>query len=330
MIRLDASPTARALLTLELLQSSPGITADRLAEELGVTERAARRYVEILREAGIPVESLRGRYGGYRLGRGVRLPPLTFTAEEALALVMAVLDGHHDVKNSTDPVGNALAKIVRALPEPVAAQVDAVRRTAAPAPDRAAARPDPATTTALVMACSQHRRVRLGYRSEAGWESTMEVDPWAVVVRHGRWYLLCRSHRNGERRAYRVDRVRGVDILDDTFDVPTDLDPVATLEDHLAVGWDYQVEVVIEAGIDDVARSLPRALGRIESTSEGWTRLVGSTSNLWWYAEQLAAVPVPYRILGCAEMREAAAVVGRRMLAAAHADLPAPGVTDPA
>src|SRR5690606_14637283 len=56
----DTSPTARALLTLEALQGSPGITADRLATKLGVTERAARRYVGILREAGIPVESTRG------------------------------------------------------------------------------------------------------------------------------------------------------------------------------------------------------------------------------------------------------------------------------
>ncbi len=316
-IKLDASPTARALLTLELVQSSPGITADRLAGELRVTERAARRYVAILREAGIPIESSRGPFGGYRLGRGVRLPPLTFSAEEALALVMAVLDGHHEA-NSTDPVGAALAKIVRALPEPVAAQVEAVRRTTSPAPDRSAARPDPATTTALVQACSRHHRVRLGYRSEAGWESTMEVDPWAVVVRHGRWYLLCRSHRNGERRAYRVDRVRGVETLADTFDPPADLDPVAMLEDHLAVGWEYGVEVVIEASIDDVSRSLPRALGRIEELADGTTRLVGSTSNPWWYAEQLAGIPVPYRILGCPEMRHAADVVGRRMVAAAQ------------
>ena len=48
-----------------------------------------------LREAGIPVESERGPYGGYRLGRGLRLPPLVFSSTEALGLVMAVLDGHH-------------------------------------------------------------------------------------------------------------------------------------------------------------------------------------------------------------------------------------------
>jgi predicted DNA-binding transcriptional regulator YafY len=48
----DVSPTARALLALEAIQNSPGITAQRLGQRLGVTERAARRYVAILRQAG--------------------------------------------------------------------------------------------------------------------------------------------------------------------------------------------------------------------------------------------------------------------------------------
>lgn len=312
----DASPTARVLLALELMQGSPGITADRLADRLGVSERAARRYIGILREAGIPVESVRGPYGGYRLGRGLRLPPLMFTAAEALGLVMAVLDGHHDASDTTDLVGSALAKIMRALPEPVAAQAEAVRRTTAPAPDRAAARPDPGTTTVLVQACSDHRRVRLGYRSEAGSQWVTEVDPWAVVVRHGRWYLLCRSHTADAVRAYRIDRVRAVEVLDDTFCPPAGFDPVAMLEEHLAVGWEYDVEVVIDAPAGTVARCLARALGLLEPVDAETTRLVGSTNNPVWYAEQLAAIPAPYRIVKCPELREAARVLGQRLLAA--------------
>jgi predicted DNA-binding transcriptional regulator YafY len=312
----DASPTARALLALELVQGSPGITADRLADKLGVSERAARRYVGILREAGVPIESVRGPYGGYHVGRGLRLPPLMFSATEALGLVMAVLDGHHDASDPTGPVGSALGKIVRALPEPVAAQAEAVRRTTAPAPDRAAARPDPGTTAALVQACSNHRRVRLDYRSEAGSEWATEVDPWAVVVRHGRWYLLCRSHTSDARRAYRIDRVRAVEALDDTFIPPADLDPVAVLEEHLAVGWEYDVEVVIDAPFDTVARCVPRAIGRLEPLDARTARLVASTSNPVWYAEQLAAIPAPYRIIRCPELQEAARVLGQRLLAA--------------
>jgi predicted DNA-binding transcriptional regulator YafY len=312
----DASPAARALLALELLQASPGITADRLADKLGVSERAARRYVGILREAGIPVESARGPHGGYRLGRGLRLPPLTFSATEALGLVMAVLDGHHDASDPTGPVGSALGKILRTLPEPVAAQAEAIRRTTAPAPDRAAARPDPETTTALVRACADHRRVRLGYRSEAGSEWVSEVDPWAVVVRHGRWYLLCRTHPANTRRAYRIDRVRAVEPLDDTFTPPAGLDPIATLEEHLAVGWEYHTEVVIDAPIDTVTRCLPRTVGRLEPLDADTTRLTGTTSNPWWYAEQLAKIPASYRIVNGPELQEAARTLGHRLLAA--------------
>lgn len=313
----DASPTARVLLTLELVQGSPGITADRLADKLGVSERAARRYVGILREAGIPIDSVRGPYGGYRLGRGLRLPPLMFSATEALGLVMAVLDGHHDASDPTSLVGSALGKIVRALPEPVAAQAEAVRRATAPAPDRAAARPSPETTTALVRACSDHRRVRLGYRSEAGSEWDAEVDPWAVVVRHGRWYLLCWSHTSNGRRAYRIDRVCSVEVLADGFDPRAGLDPVAMLEEHLAVGWEYSVEVVIDAPFGAVAPCLPRTLGRLEPADADTCRLVGTTSNPWWYAEQLAALQAAFRIVGGPEVRHTARMLGQRLLAAA-------------
>lgn len=313
----DASPTARALLALELLQGSPGITADRLADKLGVSERAARRYVGILREAGIPIESARGPYGGYRVGRGLRLPPLMFSPTEALGLVMAVLDGHHHASDPADPVGSALGKIMRALPEPVAAQADAVRRTTAPAPDRTAVRPDPGTTAALVQACADRRRVRLGYRSEAGSQWVTDVDPWAVVVRHSRWYLLCWSHPARARRAYRIDRVSAVEVLEDTVSPPADLDPVADLEAHLAAGWEYDVEVVIDAPVGAVARCLPRALGQLEPLDARTTRLVGSTSNPVWYAEQLAGIPAPYRIVTCPELREAARTIGQRLLAAA-------------
>jgi predicted DNA-binding transcriptional regulator YafY len=315
-VKPDTSPTARALLALELVQGSPGITADRLADKLGVSERAARRYVGILREAGIPIESVRGPYGGYRVGRGLRLPPLMFSSTEALGLVMAVLDGHHDASDPTDPVGSALGKIIRALPEPVAAQAEAVRRTTAPAPDRAAARPDPGITSALVQACSTHRAVRLDYRSEAGSEWLIEIDPWAVVVRHGRWYLLCRSRTRDARRAYRIDRVRDVELLDDTFSPPDDLDPVAMLEEHLAVGWEYDVEIVIDASIETVARCLPRSLGLLEPLDATSTRLVGSTSNPLWYAEQLAVIPARYRIVTPAELQEAARILGKRLLEA--------------
>jgi hypothetical protein len=64
-------------------------------------------------------------------------------------------------------------------------------------------------------------------------------------------------------------------------------------------------------------RLRPRALGRLEPLDVGTARLVGTTSNPWWYAERLAAVPAPYRIVRGDEVREAARAIGERLLTAA-------------
>jgi predicted DNA-binding transcriptional regulator YafY len=311
------SPTARSLLVLELLQDAPGITAERLSQHLGVSERAVRRYVGILREAGVPIESMRGPYGGYRVGRGLRLPPLMFTATEALGLVMAVLEGHHDTSDPADPVGSAIGKIARVLPAAVSRSVEAVRRVQARGPD-----PDssPATevAAAVVQASSDQRRLRFGYRRGPDRQVVMEVDPWAVVVRYGRWYLLCWSHTVEARRVLRIDRMTDIEPLEPTFEPPDDLDPLDALEEHLSEGWRLEVEVVIDAPLHHVARRVRRNVGRLEPIDDEHTRLVGSTDEPEWYAEHLAELRVPFHVVGPPELRDAVRDLGRLLLAAAE------------
>ncbi|MEV0951615.1 WYL domain-containing protein [Promicromonospora sp. NPDC050249] len=307
----EISPTARALRALEVLQTRPGTTANELADRLGVTERAARRYVEILREAGIPVSSARGPHGGYRLGRGTRLPPVTFTQTEALGLVMAVLDGHPDA-DGDDLVDTALGKVIRALPEDVGRQAAALREHASAAPDRFAARPDTTITSELVAAIAARRRVLVTYRGESGSEWVAEVDPWAVVVRYGRWYLLCHSHRAGATRTYRVDRVHAVEHTDRGFTPPDGLDPVASLEEHLGTGWQFTTRVVFDAPLADVAPWVGAQMGKLEAADDGCV-LVGSTRNPAMYAQEwLASVPYPFRVEGGPELREAVRALARR------------------
>jgi len=314
----DASPTARALRALELIQGQPGITADRLGDRLGVTPRAARRYVATLREAGIPIASVSGPAGGYRPGRGLRPPPVVFTPAEALGLVMAVLDGHHDPDDADDPVGSGIGKILRTLPESVAAQADVVRRVAAPVPDRPDARPAPESTATLVRACADGREARIDYRTEAGRELVLEVQPWAVVVRHSRWYLLCHSLTSDATRAYRIDRIRRVSLLAGTFTPPPDLDPAAALVRHLGEGWDFPVAVVVEAPAERVVRCIPTTMGRVEPVTDETCRLVGSTSNPQSYAADLATLPGPFRVEQGDEVRAAVRALGERLLAAAE------------
>ena len=313
----EISPTARALRALDILQSRPGITATDLAQRLGVTERAARRYVAILREADIPVESTRGPYGGYRLGRGLRLPPLVFTATEALGLVMAALDSQHAVADPDDPVGSALGKILRVLPTNVARQAVALRETARAVPERTPAKPDPSITSDLVAAVDAQRPVRLGYRTPAGNPRTFEVDPWSVVVRYGRWYLLCFSHHAGALRTFRVDRIAEVTLLEGSFDVPADLDPARELEANLGKGWEYDTHVVFDAPFSEVRHWIRPTLGDLRELPDGRCELVGSTSNAQAYAgEWLAGVPFPFTVVGGDELRAAVAELGARFTGA--------------
>jgi predicted DNA-binding transcriptional regulator YafY len=307
----DLSPTARALRALEVLQMRPGTTAEQLAEKLGVTPRAVRRYVEILREAGIPIESIRGPYGGYRLGRGTRLPPVVFTQAEALSLVMAVLDGQPAAADDTDVVGSALSKVIQALPGSLGRQAAELRERATAAPDPYSPRTDPAITSALVAASAARRRVRVAYRNEVGqWET--EVDPWAVVVRYGRWYLLCNSHRADGIRTYRVDRVHSVEETGAEFVPPQDLDPVALVEENLGVGWEYATRVVFDAPPAKVTRFIRPPMGRLQPLDDGCV-LVGSTSNPAMYAEEwLARIPLPFRVEGGPELLSAVEAVANR------------------
>jgi predicted DNA-binding transcriptional regulator YafY len=336
----ETSPTARALLALEAIQNAPGITAQRLGERLGVTERAARRYVAILREAGLPIDSVTGPYGGYQVGRGMRLPPLTFSAAEAAGLVMAVLEGHWAAADPADMVGGALAKIIRVLPARVSALVKPIRdvSVSADAPYArgddalAATRVSPELTAVLFEACAAGRRLRLAYRlagqadaprdlagqagqaGQAGRE--MEVDPWAVILRHSRWYLLCWSHTRDAQRVLRVDRIASAAPLPDTFTPPPGLDPLRVLEEHLSRGWKFPVDVLIDAPPAEVACWLPRSLGTLSPAGDGQTRLLASTESPDWYARRLAVLPYAFSVKEPAALRDSLAEIGRRLLAA--------------
>jgi predicted DNA-binding transcriptional regulator YafY len=322
----DVSPTARALLALEMIQNHPGITADGLGERLGVSERAARRYVAILREADLPIESVSGPHGGYHVGRGLRLPPLMFTAAEAMGLVMAVLEGHRNAASPADLVGAALAKIVRILPERVAGPVRAFREVSAPgpAPHPAVVSPSrvsPELVTQLIEACTTARRLRLEYRTGRSPARAMEVDPWAVVLRHSRWYLLAWSHASQALRVLRVDRITRIEPTPETFTPPPDLDALRTLEEQLSQGWTYPVDVLVDATVDETARWLPRSLARLEPEDDR-TRLRASTDDPDWYARQLAAIPAPFRVVGSPELRRATAALGRELIQASGSEPP--------
>jgi predicted DNA-binding transcriptional regulator YafY len=141
----------------------------------------------------------------------------------------------------------------------------------------------------------------------------MEVDPWAVVLRHSRWYLLGWSRTKQARRVLRVDRIVTVEALPGTFTPPQELDARRTLEEHLSQGWTYPVDVLVDATIEETSRWVPRNLGRLEPDEECRTRLRATTDEPDWYARQLAAIPAPFRVIGSPPLQRATAALGQRL-----------------
>ena len=162
--------------------------------------------------------------------------------------------------------------------------------------------------------------MRVTYRSESGNQWDAEVDPWAVVVRYGRWYLLCFSHRANAIRTYRLDRVRDVQQTRHAFERPDDLDPVAALEENLGSGWDFPTRVVFEDPEAVVAPWIRPPMGRLEPFGSGCV-LVGSTSDPAMYAnEWLSRLPIAFRVEGGHELRAAVASLAASFTAALATD----------
>src|SRR5215207_2305335 len=96
-----------------MLQARGQVTAAEVAAELEVSERTARRDLDALGVAGLPIYSVQGRNGGWQLLGGGRTDLSGLTAHEARALFLVAGPS----STATPEVRAALRKLVRALPE---------------------------------------------------------------------------------------------------------------------------------------------------------------------------------------------------------------------
>lgn len=321
---LDTSrPASRILALLELLQDRPGISGPELADRLDVSSRTVRRYIVTLQDMGIPVEPNVGRAGGYALRPGFRLPPLMFSADEALGLAMALLTTRNPGQDELpEPVAQALAKIERVLPPELAERIETVRSEVLfpTAPEWAGnIFPQPVVMATLAQARLTRQRVWFRYGRPTGDESAREVDPYGIGNVNGRWYLHGYCHLRKDKRTFRVDRIRRVDLLPQTFEMPEQLDVIKAIQESLALSWqEYQVEIIVKHDLCEVQEDVPPHFAVLEDLGENRVLLRASTSNLDWFASRILSLPFEMEIISPPELREAARHHAERLLRAAQ------------
>jgi predicted DNA-binding transcriptional regulator YafY len=317
-------PTARLLELLELLQSRPAVTGREIAERLDVDARTVRRYVDALRDLGIPVDGQRGIGGGYAMRPGFRLPPLMLRDDEAVAVALGVVAAARlGLAGSSDSAERALAKVHRALPEELRRRVEALEGALELTPASAAAVPVPGETAlALAEAIRRRRRVRAAYRAFSGERTTRELSPHGLVVHGGRWYLAAHDHARGALRTFRVDRMSTVRVVEEAaVAAPAGFDAVAHVSTSLArVPWPWEVEVMLDLPLDAAARRLPPTMAELAAAGGG-TLVRMRASSLDWMAGVLAGLDCGFEIRRPDELRASVRALAERL--AAHCRAPA-------
>ncbi|WP_078882298.1 helix-turn-helix transcriptional regulator [Streptomyces rimosus] len=328
---MTTSTTARVLALLEILQGGGVRTVPELAARLGVDERTVRRYVGHLLDLDIPVDAVRGRYGGYRLAPGYRMPPLMLTDEEALAVLLGLLAGQRGGPGAASAAAgeSAAAKVRRVLPVALRRRLEALLETADfTERPRPAAPPEAAVLLELAEAVRRRRPVAFAYTDRKGDDSARTVLPYGLVAHSGRWYLTGAARDGGEMRIFRLDRITSVRMLSGSFDVPDGFDPAATVLDHLArTPWKHDVSLRVRGTVEHLRDHLPAGIAALshdgpDPSGDGseWVRVRIRAERLDWIPPVLAAVDRPFVIERPAALRDLVRALARRLGSYADAD----------
>lgn len=308
-------PTTRVLALLELLQTQRHSTGPELARRLQVEPRTLRRYITVLEDLGIPISTERGRYGGYTLAPGYKMPPLMFTDEETLAVSLGLVAARRLGLGGDGPTLESLqAKLERVMPAPLKERLRALSERADLDMAAPAAAVNSAALVALAGAAQAGRRVRLDYRSDAGQASAREVDPYALVMRRGHWYLSGLCHLRGGLRSFRLDRVEAVEALAAGFERPADFDGLAHLNHSIArLPRATPVAVLLHCPMPRAVEELGSEIGVFVPQADG-VLLHARTDSLAWFARQLVRLPFRFEIHEPAELRSAVRAFAQRVL----------------
>jgi predicted DNA-binding transcriptional regulator YafY len=306
-ILVGMAATLRLFALLDVLQGGGWVSGPELVRRLEVDARMLRRDLVRLQEIGIPIESERGRHGGYRLRPGYRLPPLMLSDDEAVAVTLALRSARElGFATAAPAIETAGAKIRRVLPTPIRMRVQALEETIGLS-GRGAASGGAQGGVLLELAegIRRQRRVALRYASRGCEPRERTVDAYGLAVIGARWYLAALDHENGETRIFRVDRILSAKLGLEPAPVPPGFDAVAFVSRSLArVPWRWEVELVADASMEEVRSDIPATVAEIEERADGvLVRL--RAENLSGAARMLAAVSWPFVILKPVELRTA-------------------------
>jgi predicted DNA-binding transcriptional regulator YafY len=212
-----------------------------------------------LRSLGYPVEGATGVAGGYALGPGASLPPLSLDEDEATAVFVGLhAAAGTGVTGAGTSAMRALAKLERVLPTRLRKNLRTLRGSVLEVGDR----PRPlslANVSELAGACSERLVTRIRYTAHGGATSDRRVEPFRLVRVGALWYLVAWDPSKDEWRTLRLDRIASVERQTERFKArpPPGDDLVEYVTRSLTSSlYPHQAKVLLRAPIDEVRRRI--------------------------------------------------------------------------
>jgi len=306
----------RLVAILLMLQQREQVTAAEVAEELEVSERTARRDLDALGMAGLPVYSTQGRGGGWQLAGGGRTDLSGLTAPEARALFLVA----GPYPDATPEVKAALRKLLRALPEPLRdrAQAAAASTFVDPLPwGRHERRPPPPLLAVVQSAVIDAIQLRIDYVDRAGNVTTRDAHPLGVAAKGSTWYLIAAT--TDGRRTFRIDRMRDAVPTGEPAERPNDFDLATTWAEIVSDIDAFRAPVMASAlAAPDILGSLKMVLGTRVSigaaTADGRVAVAIRGHSPLMLAAEIAGFGTALDVLDPPEVRAELLVIARELL----------------
>jgi predicted DNA-binding transcriptional regulator YafY len=308
--------TGRSLELLALLQARREWTGEHLRERLEISDRTLRRDIADLRELGYGIEATRGRHGGYRLGPGAAVPPLTLTPDEAVAIAVGLRAAATGVITGIEEAAaRALTKLEQSLSTTTRRHIVEVEKAMLPL---ATGHDDIdiGVVTTAAAAIAQRRRMRIDYTRHDGDEVRRVIEPHRIVYTAERWYLVARDPEQGAWRTLRVDRIRHPVLLRDEFPVraiPEEAVQAFTSHSISTAPYPVRARVRMHAPPEAVRGSFDATVAEVVDGGDGTSILTAGARSPEEFALYVGLSGFEFELLEGEEVRQALIAVAGRL-----------------
>jgi proteasome accessory factor C len=287
----------RLLLLVPYVLARQGVPVPEVCDRFGITRAQLMADLNLLFVCGLPGYGPGDLIDAFVDGDGVWIRmaeyfhrPLRLTPPEGL-LLYAGARALASTGVADDALGRAIERLGQALGPDV---LDAV----------SVGLEEAVGLETIREALLRGRRVHIVYQARSTEETTERtVDPWAVFLASGRWYLAGWCHRVSDERVFRVDRVKSVELLDEEARVPEDVD-LSRFASLQVGGGDDVRQVVLEVAPEAGWVVEHYRIASKEELGDGWVRIRLNAGGTAWIERLLLSLGARARVVAPDDLAE--------------------------